>query len=188
MRLALLLALPFLLLSACDTTGVDGEGAGPYIVVGTVDIDPNGTYLRTNQDVANGPTLVDLDSLGASPGDSLFVRILGEMDLDPNASVNGQPGAISFSILGVFSSSDIVLDPDVLNRVPGAIDVPGTIASGSTGVGELPTDIPEDVAVNRGKFVVPAGASYLMLSPNDRFFSDNTSTGITATLSVKRNS
>ncbi|GAB5534394.1 MAG: hypothetical protein Rubg2KO_06430 [Rubricoccaceae bacterium] len=187
MRHFSLLALPFLLLSACDTTGDDSNDPGPYVVVGTFDIDPTGTYLRTSQDPANGPTVIKLDSLGVVAGDSLYVRILGEMDLDPGAGTNGQPGALSFSMIGVFSSSDTVLESDVLERVPGAINVPGVIESGTTGVGELPTDIPEDVVMNRGQFLVPAGATTLLMSPNDRFFSDNTTTGITATLSIKKN-
>ncbi|MEO0558068.1 MAG: hypothetical protein AAF170_07780 [Bacteroidota bacterium] len=187
MRYALLLALPLLLLSACDTTGDDTNDAGPYVVVGTFDIDPTGTYLRTNQDAANAPTTLDLDSLGVVAGDSLFVRILGEADLDPASGVNGQPGSRSFSVIGVFSSSDTVLDADVRERVPGAINVPGEIESGPTGVGELPTDIPEDAVMNRGQFLVPAGATTLFLSTNDRFFSDNTATDFTVTLSIKKN-
>jgi len=187
MRYLSLLALPFLLLSACDTAGVDGDEAGPYVVVSTADIDPTGTYLRINQDAANGPTVLKLDSLGVVAGDSLFIRILGEMDLDPGAGVNGQPGSRSFSVIGVFSSSETVLASDVLERIPGAINVPGEIESGPTGVGELVTDIPEDAVMNRGQFLVPAGATTLFLSPNDRFFSDNTATDFTVTLSVKKN-
>ena len=186
MRHVLLLVLP-LLLAACDTTGVDEQGGGPYVVVGTFDIDPAGTYLRTNADAANGPTVLKLDSLGVDAGDSLFVRILGEADLNPAASQNGQPGASSFTTIGVFSSSETVLASDVLNRIPDAIDVPGEIVTGSTAIGDLPTDIGEDVLVNRGQFLVPTGATTLFLSPNDRFFSDNTATSFTATLSVKRN-
>lgn len=188
MRHVLLLALPLLLLSACDTSGDDDGDGGPYVVVGTVDIDPTGTYLRTNADPANGPTVVNLDSLGVTPGDSLFIRVLGEADLDPASGQDGQPGAPSFLALGVFSSSDTLLNSDQLNRVPGAIAVPGDIETGSTAIGDLPTDIPEDVLVNRGRFVVPAGATTLFLSPNDRFFSDNTASSFTATLSIKQNS
>ena len=187
MRHALLFALPLFLLTACDTSGVDGDEAGPYFAVGTFDVDPRGTYLRTNLDTVNAPTVIDLDALGVSPGDSLFVKILGEVDLDPAQSQNGEPGAGSFSTLGVFSSSTTLLGTDELDRVPDAIDVPGEIVTGTTALGDLPTDIPEDVTVNRGQFLVPAGATTLFLSPNDRFFSDNEAVNgtYTATLTVK---
>lgn len=187
MRLALLFTLPLLLLTACDTTGVDDGDRGPYVAVGTFDIDPKGTYLRTNEDSANGPTVIDLDSLDVAAGDSLFIRILGEADLDPASAQNGEPGSPSFVAMGVFSSSETVLSSDLLNRIPGAINVPGDIVTGSTAVGDLPTDIPEDVILNRGQFVVPTGATTLFISPNDRFFSDNSASSFTATLSIKRN-
>lgn len=185
MRLAALLSLLLLPLAACDTSGVDAPGER-VVELGTFDIDPRGTYLRTHADTANAPTTIDLAALGVRPGDSLFVRILGEADLDPSASVGGRPGAASFSTLGVFSTSAAVAASDSLTRIPGAVDVPGEIYTGPTAIGALPTDIPEDVQVNRGAFRVPPGATTLFLSLNDQFFSDNLATTFTATLATRR--
>lgn len=182
MRPALFLTLLFVL-AACDTSGLDA----PYVVIGTFDIDPRGTYLRTNQDTANAPTTIDLEALGVQAGDSLFVRILGEVDLDPAAASNGVPGAASFLTTGVFSTSQELLAQSVLNRVPGAVDMPGEVQTGPTSIGTLPNDIEEDVLVNRGRFRIPSGVTTLFLSPIDQYYSDNTASSFTATLSIRRN-
>ncbi|MCC2670471.1 MAG: hypothetical protein K0Q72_2942, partial [Armatimonadetes bacterium] len=79
------------------------------------------------------------------------------------------------SMIGVFSSTD-VLDPAAdSHRVPGAIDAGTDVFSIPTFVGAQPTDIPEDFAITGGgtDLTIPAGAQFLFVSPNDSFFSDN---------------
>ena len=183
MRTALFLSALLLPLAACDTTGTDSS----YELIGTFDIDPKGTYLRTNQDDANAPTTIDLAGLGIAPGDSIYVRILGEVDLDPASAVGGEPGASSFTVAGVFSASSALLAADQLDRVPGAIDVGPDIRTAPTAIGAIETDIPEDALINRNAFRVPAGATTLFLNIVDQFYSDNDAESFTATVTRKQN-
>ena len=183
MRTALLISALLVPLAACDTTGTDSG----YELLGTFDIDPAGTYLRTNQDAASGPTTIDLSGLGVSPGDSIYVRILGEADLDPASAVGGEPGAASFTVAGVFSTSATLLASDQRERVPGAIDVGPDIATAPTAIGTLPTDIAQDALINRNAFRVPAGATTLFLNVVDQFYSDNAAETFTATVTRKTN-
>ena len=183
MRTAFLISALLLPLAACDTTGTDNG----YERIGTFEIDPQGTYLRTNQDLANAPTAIDLAGLGVVPGDSIYVRILGEADLDPASASGGQPGASSFTVAGVFSTSSTLLASDQLDRVAGAIDVGPDIETAPTAIGALPTDIREDALINRTGFRVPAAATTLFLNVVDRFYSDNAAETFTATVTRKEN-
>ena len=183
MRTAILISALLLPLAACDTSGVDSG----YEQIARVDIDPKGTYLRTNQDPANAPTAIDLVGLGIVPGDSIYIRILGEADLDPASATGGQPGASSFTVAGVFSTSSTLLGADQLDRVPGAIDLGRDVVTAPTAIGGLATDIPEDALINRSGFRVPAGATTVFLNVVDQFYSDNDADTFTATVTRKSN-
>jgi hypothetical protein len=133
-------------------------------------VNPQATYLHTANADANAlPTVaINLSALGLQPGDPIRLERLG--DFAPGGSFPDQ-----VSMIGVFSSTDI-LDPATdTHRVPGAIDAGTNVFSLPTFIGAQPTDIPEDFAITGAGVVlaIPAGAQFLFVSPNDSYFSDN---------------
>lgn len=161
---------------------VDYEQTSISHTIGTEFRSRTSTYLRTNQEQL-GPTLIApddqyapavmgfrLSNYGIHPGDC--ISITSDLDYEINAAGT----AHGDNLVAVFSSSSKILtDPNVLNRVPGAIDAGNDFFTPPTHFGELQTDIPEDFLVTReGVLVeVPANAEYIFLSHLDTYFSDN---------------
>lgn len=195
MRLLALLALPALLvLAGCDGSAVDGPGGGPNDDpvdepddpppgrddafdgacpdgVG-IRLDPTGTYLRVHEsDPAAPPTVIDLDGVGAAPGDALVLGRRGEFQIDGL----GDPTRTRDEMIAVFSRSDVVLGPDEPLRVPDAIDAGDDFRTLESRAGYIVTDIPEDFAVDqRTTVVVPPGAAYLIVAGHDSEYWNNT--------------
>lgn len=136
-----------------------------------VALDSRATFLHTNETTPTpaAPAL-RLSDYGFSAGDRIRLEVLGDID-------NG-PGSDTFTFtLGLFSSSDTLLAPSVLHRVPGALASDGTpFVSFRTFFGDQPTDIAEDFGFDTpsGTIVtVPAGALYLFLAKHDELYQDN---------------
>ncbi len=134
-------------------------------LVGSIPVDPTGTYLSTApDDPASAPTMVLLSDLGIQPGDVIAISAKGDY----------QAGAFNFSdvnpsMIAVFGGPGGFVSPEVFLGVK-------SLAQNSTGVA---TDIAQDFAlVGNGTGItmvkVPVGATSIYFSPNDSFFSDNT--------------
>jgi hypothetical protein len=130
---------------------------------------PQQTFLRTDDgDASIAPLVVDLTSLGIRPGSEIRIERLG----DWSYSVATLPDNAT-ALHAIFSSSNTVLPPTVLNRVPGAVSAGISSLSPPTLFGNLPTDIVEDFSVGDLTINVPSGASYLIVGVPDSWYQDN---------------
>lgn len=135
------------------------------------------TYIRTNQDPnAVGAMPINLKSLGVTAGDVITIEQLGAFGF---CSVCDD---MARSMIGVFSSTDVLLSSDQLNRVPGAIAVSGLpeFITSDTFYDALPTDIAADFEISNldgSKSIlsvaVPLGAQFLFVGTPDIFYGDN---------------
>jgi hypothetical protein len=134
-------------------------------------IDSKATYLRTGlPDVgALDAVVIDLINLGILPGSTIRLQQLGSF-----RAIGGFGDDTSIGMGGVFSSSSTLLDRNLLNRVPGAIDAGIDNFTGLTRDGDLSTDIPEDFRITDIQLLVPAGANFLFVGALDSRFQDNT--------------
>lgn len=135
----------------------------------TVPIDVHSAYLHLDPaDTANNALAIDLGALGLAPGSTVELAPAGDWDAGPGDDAQT-------ILLGVFSSSATVLAPDLLHRVPGAIDAGTDNFSGGTWPSGQPTDITEDFTIQTPglSIVIPAGAAYLMVTPADIYYLDN---------------
>ncbi len=140
-------------------------------------IDPTRTYLRVNLDPGAGDSVaIPLAGRGLCTGDRLLLERLGGFQYNDTANDGDYRG-----ITGVFSTSDVLLPGDQLNRVPGAIDAGADYETWDTFEGSLPTDIDEDFLVgdhegffNSVTITVPSDARFLFLAALDDFYGDNT--------------
>ena len=133
-------------------------------------INPTATYLRNTEDPAALATLAfALADLGLVPGETVALQQLGFFQFGPSAEdfLDG----IDFMI-GAFSSSDVLLAPDQLNRIEGAIDAGVDIASFET-FDEVATDIAEDFEIITTVVQVPANATHLFVAAHDNFYGNN---------------
>ncbi len=133
-------------------------------------LDPLDTFLRTSQDIDAGNAIsVDLAALGIEPGERIRIRQIGSY----------QPGEEGFEddatfILGVFSTSAVLLPGTELDRVQDAVASElDPWLTGPTFFDTLGTDISEDFAVTSSVIQVPPGATHLFLAPPDSYYSDN---------------
>ncbi len=130
-------------------------------------------YLRLSpNDSGADSTPVALSALGAVPGQSLRMRGFGDMD-------NGPAGDTILSLIGVYSSSSVILPPSNQFRIPGALEAGPEFVSAPTFTGALPTDIPEDFRVTSATQAeaiveIPSGAAYLFIGNHDSQWFDNT--------------
>jgi hypothetical protein len=133
--------------------------------------------------------VISLAEVGASPGDTLRLATVGTYSI-LTLLMDGADTKLG----GVFSSTDEVLDPSVLDRIPGAIDVAPNIHTWISIVcvwgicadwgGD---DIPEDFRIDPTRdIVVPGGAQYLVVAPIDGFrnWQDNTGMGFGVSVEV----
>ena len=175
MRTPLLLVGFFVLLSGCDTTGIDDDdvcqfNCGGEGVNATLDVSPRQTYLRTSDDDAVDSPAVSLADLRYQPGDRICFRVEGDFSLveDYWASERGDG-----YLTAVFSSSDTLRDSDRLDRVPGAIDAGDDVFTLDTERNGLDTDIREDFRADDVCLTVPDDAEYVFFAAFDSLYGDN---------------
>jgi hypothetical protein len=168
------LLLIFPLLAACDSSELEDLGRDDEFEAGcdaseAVSVDARGTYLLTQGDTPNDPTVLDLDAFGIEPGDRLVLQRLGEYQY---AQLR-DPASVRAGMVAVFSRTDTVRDEDERERVPGAIDAGRDVETRRTFAGNAETDIDQDFAVDSTTVTVPSGAAFLFVSPDDDKFDDN---------------
>ena len=122
-------------------------------------------YLRANGENPFTPNAIDLNANGFFAGQTVRLSRVG--------SYNHLGGATptDYGLTAVFSSTNVILPPPLLNRIPGAIDAGPDWTSPNTFVGGLPTDISEDFMVdnltgtaNGITLVIPVGAQFIFAS------------------------
>ena len=133
---------------------------------------PKDGYLHVHASDSSDPaTVLALSTLGAVPGQSLLMAGFGDMD-------NGPSGDTILSLIGLYSSSATLLGPELLHRVPGAIDAGPDFVSAPTFKGAEPTDIPEDFRITGSLQAsaiveIPAGATHLFIGHHESQWFDN---------------
>ena len=134
-----------------------------------IPLNPTATYLLVDpSDSALNAPAIDLASIGIVPGNTLLLEQLGSYMF---ASDFFSP---TTETVGVFSSSNVLLAPNILNRVAGAIDVGMPFVTIQTFDHGLQTDIPQDFEVtSHTTVVVPAGAAFLFVAADDSRYLDN---------------
>jgi len=148
----------------------------------TISIDPVRTFLFTNNDPWSGNGSVPgsiplaLGDFGITGGEFIQLQQLGSYydgtyGYGPGIDVSSL--ATSTEMIGVFSSSDVILAPNVLNRVPGALDAGIPVVTWNTLFGNMSTDIPQDFRIANTIVQVPLGANYLFVAAEDIYYSDN---------------
>ncbi len=145
----------------------------------TVPINPRASYLRMNEDpLALNAAPISLDAMGIRPGDTITLRILGDLSYCTDCE---WPGEYPVWLAGgVFSSSSVLLRANNLNRVPGAQPIQQgnwiPCESWNTLLGDLSTNIPEDFGFSSFETAtvrVPSGAHWLFVAVVDSFYGDN---------------
>ena len=145
-----------------------------------VSIDPTRTFLFTNNDPWHGDgsvpysLAIDLGALGIYPGSTILLEQLGDY-YNGYAGYYGNEAELDgfTGMIGVFSSSPILLEPNILNRVPGGIDAGADIVTMNTLFGGMTTDITQDFGIGSTTIQVPHQASYLFVAAHDIYYSDN---------------
>ncbi len=138
----------------------------------TIPLGPKDAYLHiAASDSAVPATPIALAGLGAVPGQSLLMQGVGDMD-------NGPSGDTILSLIGIFSGSPVILGPELLHRIPDAIDAGPEFISSPTASGGQPTDVPEDFritsAIQANAIIeIPAGATHLFVGNHDGKWADN---------------
>lgn len=141
--------------------------AGTY----TLTVDPSLTFLHTNQDTAGGTVAIDLWALGIHEGDSLLLERLGAFA--PHGT--GAADDYAAGMIGVFSSTNQLLDGSFLNRVTGAIDAGTDVTTSVSYYGAMASDITQDFAIGNGTtLTAPVGGRYLFVAASDSYWGDNT--------------
>jgi uncharacterized repeat protein (TIGR03803 family) len=146
----------------------------------TIPIDPRATYLRTNDDPqALDAVPISLDALGIAPGNAITLKALGDFTYWYEYE-GGLPEDPNWLAAFVFSSSNVLLPSSNLNRVPGALAIrqgaSPSVETWPTGVGDLPTDIPQDFGFwtwESATVIVPPGAHWLFVAVVDSYYGDN---------------
>lgn len=151
----------------------------------TISIDPLRTFLFTNNDPCNpwcgsgsvpNSIPIALGDLGISGGEFIQLERVGayyDGAYGYGDGINTLSLQTSTEMIGVFSSSNVLYDPNVLNRVPGAIDAGLPVVTWNTYFGNMSTDIPQDFRIANTIAQVPLGANYLFVAAEDIYYSDN---------------
>lgn len=141
--------------------------AGTY----TLTVDPSLTFLHTNQDTAGSTVAIDLWALGIHEGDSLLLERLGAFA--PHGT--GAADDHAAGMIGVFSSTNELLDGSFLNRVTGAIDAGTDVTTSVSYYGAMASNITQDFAIGNGTtLTAPVGGRYLFVAASDSYWGDNT--------------
>ena len=134
-------------------------------VLGRFRVDPAGTYLVTNPpDRPKAPTAIDLGALGIRAGDLIALRLFGAYNPSQSSTDTKQ------LLGGVFRGSGQFLAPGQGSIVSPFVSLPSFF-------GNIPTDISQDFTVPAAPFIrlrVPPGATQILFTSGDSFFSDNT--------------
>jgi PEP-CTERM motif len=169
MRRACLASIIFVLNWVCAASLCVSHAVAATI---TFSVNPTGGYLHSDpNDAETNPLIVDLDSLGISNGSTIGLQVIGGFKFSFSDSFPDTATALG----GVFSSSNVILPPTNLNRVPGAIGIGIDFVTGPTLFNGDPTDIPEDFSIspNGNLIAVPTGAKFLFAGVIDSFYADN---------------
>ena len=148
----------------------------------SITIDPRATFLFTNNDPWSGigsvpsTTPIALSALGISGGDSIQLELLGDWydghaGYGPGVDVSAMDTVKE--MIGVFSSSNTLLAPNIFDRVPDALDAGVHIVTWNTLFGNMPTDSHDVFGITNTFLQVPVGANYLFVAAHDIYYSDN---------------
>lgn len=163
--------LPFKFTVPAIAIGLLGVGVGGSWAA-VVSIVSRAAYLHTRNDSAADAAPLALADFGLQEGDVIRLERLGDYDC------GGPCVDDRTNMIAVFSASDVLLAPSLLNRVADAIDAGDDVVTANTHFGDQPTDIPEDFAIQSAdcssvEVLVPQGAAYLFIAPHDSLYSDN---------------
>ncbi len=132
------------------------------------------TYLHTNQDPSAAAALaIPLSGRAYAPGTWITITALGDF------KVGGAYDDEYVSMGGLFSSSNVLLEPGAANRVPGAIDAGDDYITSPTWFGTQSTDIAADFAIGLSDsqrsvtLPIPEGAGWLFVGLIESHYSDN---------------
>ena len=148
----------------------------------TISIDPRATFLFTNNDPWSGigsvpgTTPIALSALGISGGESIQLDEVGawydgHAGYGPGVDVSAMDTVKE--MIGVFSSSNTLLAPNIFDRVPDALDAGVHIVTWNTLFGNMPTDSHDVFGITNTFLHVPVGANYLFVAAHDIYYSDN---------------
>jgi len=159
-------------LSASEIQALYNAGSAGKCKPSGVQLDSRATFLHTSSnDIPVPPAIVNLAAAGFAPGDLLKLSFtLQNFSFFSCSGPFATPAQVGVN--AVFSNSDTLFSPNVLARVPGAIDAGPDYISTPTAFGNEPTDIPQDFILS-GTVQVPAGATYLFLGVVDSYYQDN---------------
>jgi len=131
---------------------------------------------------AKDPLVIDLQEIGAEPGDTLRLNTVGTYAIIPLFK-----DGTEVKVGAVFSATDEILPGNQLFRIPGAIDAGPDINTWvsitcvfGTCTDHGGDDVYYDFPFAGGRdVVVPAGANYLFVAPIDglRLYQDNSGMG-----------
>lgn len=136
-------------------------------------INPKSTFLKTSDDPdALVPLVLDLNSLGISENNYLYIESYGSFDFaPPEDEYQGT------SVIALFSSTSVVESSSEANgpsRIPGMIVTDqDPIFTQNTFFNDQQTDISGDFSARRTLVKVPEGATHMFIGANDAFFGDN---------------
>ncbi len=164
--------------------------AASSIFLGEFAVSPQGTFLRqSSMDTCSwfntpgcnmNPTFIDLAVLGVNSADRIRIVPFGELCVYTAPCVS-YPALLGY-LGGVLDSTNVLLGPSNLNRLPGAIQTSLSNVTDSllnTSVGGLPTTIAQDFYIlNTTSVVIPAGTRYLVVGVLDSGYSDNSSSSL----------
>ncbi|HVT82533.1 MAG TPA: serine/threonine-protein kinase, partial [Phycisphaerae bacterium] len=165
----------------------DGPAATQPRVVGEAHADffpiaADSTFFLTDaSDTVSDPLIIDLSKLSTpvQPGDTILLERVGFI------CFTGDSPETASSIAAIFSGSDKLLPRNRQYRVADAIAAHTLeFISPPTGVGHIPTDMPQDFLIDDAiagenrhyssvKVVVPPNARYLFVGVHDNVFRDN---------------
>lgn len=147
----------------------------------TISIDPLQTFLFTYNDPdwgtgsVAGTTPIVLSDIGLSGGDLIQLEKLGDW-YDGHAGYTGVDVAaldVMTEMVGVFSSSNELLAPDVLARVPGVLGTGAEYTTWNTLYSNMTTDVYGDFRIDNTFLYIPFGATHLFVAAHDIYYSDN---------------
>ena len=148
------------------TVGADFAAAQNAIPDTLISISPRATYILVNNDAALNTVPINLAEIGLFEKDYIVLQRIGDFDNGPN-------GDTFTSMMGLFSRNDTLLAGNILNRVPGAIDVGMDFISSPAWSGSVPTDIPEDFFIDSVVVQIPDSAKFIFVAIHDSKFDDN---------------
>lgn len=170
---------PFLLcalalgLTACDSSGVDGDLPNDGLPAGTVRVDARQTYLRTYGDDALDAPAVSLAGLGVEPGRTACFESSGDYLVVSDVRASDRRETL---VTAVFTAERGLHPATVAirSRLVAPVNAGSDVVTPNTYVEDRPTDIEEDFAADDACVLVPSEARYVYFSAVDDFYADNT--------------